>query len=125
MDKEICLDTDVCIEIVKETSLGRRILEDIDEKQINIPVAVIFELYLRETHIDKVDFFLSKFNPLPFEEQTAKIASSIHKQLKKQGNILDLRDLFIAATCIEHGYCLLTLNKKHFDRVQGLELMEI
>ena len=40
------------------------------------------------------------------------------------GNLIELRDLFIAASALAHDLPLATLNIKHFERVDGLVLVE-
>jgi len=59
---------------------------------------------------------------LSLDDNSAKKASELYKLLSKKGEILDLRDLFIASICLNNNLKLLTLNRKHFERVPGLEL---
>ena len=41
--------------------------------------------------------------------------------LKKQGNIIEDIDLFIAATCIVYDLTLITFNQKHFLHIPDLK----
>ena len=43
--------------------------------------------------------------------------------LKKRGEIIEDMDIMIAATCISNNLILITSNKKHFQRVKGLEVL--
>ena len=52
-----------------------------------------------------------------------KNASAIYAILKRQGNLIDDSDILIAAQCIENGYTLVTNNERHFERVDGLQLV--
>ena len=54
----------------------------------------------------------------------AEIASSIAKKLKAENKIIEFRDIFIAATAIANNMPLTTLNIKHFNRIDDLELIE-
>lgn len=36
--------------------------------------------------------------------------------------MIEFRDIFIAATCVVNKASLLTLNKKHFTRIAGLQV---
>ena len=36
--------------------------------------------------------------------------------------MIEFRDIFIAATCIENNLPIVTLNKKHFERIAGLDI---
>lgn len=49
---------------------------------------------------------------------TAVIINSTLKRKRKQ---IDLADLFIAATAVAHNLPLVTLNRKHFDRIEILK----
>ena len=123
MDEKICLDTDVCIEIVK----GNKNLNHFFETD-NLPYVstiTVFELLLRKTNLDKIDFLLSKVNILNFDEVSAKKASYIYKELEKFGELIEFRDIFIASISIINNCTLATLNKKHFSRIKGLKLLEI
>jgi tRNA(fMet)-specific endonuclease VapC len=62
------------------------------------------------------------FSILPFTEDVAKQAAIIYHQLKKKNQLIEFRDIFIAATCIVNNIPLVTANRKHFDRIEGLQL---
>lgn len=123
MDQKICLDTDICIEIIKGREIG--VVRRIIDKQVFISAISAFELYLRNTNLDAIDFFMNQVEILSFDGNVARLASSIDKELKISGNILDLKDLFIAATCMAYNCKLLTLNRRHFERIKGLELLDV
>jgi len=38
--------------------------------------------------------------------------------------MVEFRDIFIASTSIEYNLPLVTLNKKHFNRIEHLELFD-
>jgi len=42
--------------------------------------------------------------------------------LRKKGSIIELQDIFIAASSISMGMPLLTNNRKHFERIENLEI---
>ena len=52
----------------------------------------------------------------------AKRFGKIRADLKKKGHIIEDFDILIASDCIENNMPILTLNKKHFERVEGLEV---
>jgi predicted nucleic acid-binding protein len=45
--------------------------------------------------------------------------------LKNKGLEIDFRDLLIGATALNNNLKLVTLNKKHFSRVDNLEIIEM
>lgn len=123
MDQKVCLDTDVCVEILKNTDKGIEFINLINKSEVFITTISIFELFLRETNIFSIEKFLSKINILDFSELSAKKASEIFKDLRKEGKIIDVRDLFIASTTIVNNCVLATSNKKHFKNIKDLKLL--
>lgn len=61
---------------------------------------------------------------LPFNGQIAVKASQIHHSLRRSNQMIDFRDIFIAATCIVNNLPIVTLNKKHFERIEDLNIIE-
>ena len=125
MEQKVCLDTDICIEVIKNTEIGRKTVDAIAKYPIFITTITAFELYTRKTSIDKIDLFLNKVDVLDFDIRCAKAASKVYNSLKDGGMLIEFRDIFIAATCIENKCSLATLNKKHFERIKGLEILDI
>ena len=64
---------------------------------------------------------LSKIPVLPFDSACVKTAKEIYRDLKAQNHLISLPDIFIAATAITHDLHLLTLNRKHFERIDPLK----
>lgn len=48
--------------------------------------------------------------------------SVVIDRFRKKNKIIEFRDIFIAATAITNDMPLSTLNIKHFERIDGLEL---
>ncbi len=96
----------------------------------NIPISVtsvsVFELYIGASSKEKynnVSVLIQELKILKFDEAAAIKAAQINTELKRQNKLIEFRDIFIAATCIVNNLPLLTLNKKHFERVDGLRLI--
>lgn len=53
-----------------------------------------------------------------------EVASKILARSRSNGETIDVRDLFIGSIALSNGYKLLTNNKEHFRRIEGLELYE-
>lgn len=123
---EICLDTDIVVDILR-----RR--EDVIEelKKISFTPAItaitVTELFMGERRGENLELLLRemKFYPLDFE--AAVIAGKIYKELKKKGKLIDFRDLLIGAICIKFNLPLMTRNTRHFKRLTmyGLKLFNI
>ncbi|MBI3034930.1 type II toxin-antitoxin system VapC family toxin [Candidatus Woesearchaeota archaeon] len=123
MDKKVCLDTDVSIEILKSTAKASRLLDLTNDSEIYITTISVFELFLRETNLDAIEKLLLRTAVLDFSELSARKAAGILKELKSKGRIIDMRDLFIASASIVNNCALATLNKKHFENIKDLELL--
>jgi predicted nucleic acid-binding protein len=84
-----------------------------------------FEIYAG-TNKDQLGFWDSFFNDitiLPFTAEVSKIAANIDAELKRKRKQIAVPDLFISATAIHHKLPIATLNKKHFERVDDLEVL--
>lgn len=73
----------------------------------------------------KLEFFqnLAEKNILlPLTEISCQLASDIYANLRGQGRPIDDMDILIASIAIENGLVLVTHNRKHFERIEGLEI---
>ena len=57
------------------------------------------------------------------DEMVAK-AHEIILDLKRKNCLIDMADLMIAATAVVRKIPLATLNQKHFERIEGLILVD-
>lgn len=122
MGQDVCLDTDFVIALIRGDQKANVLLEKLIEAKISISSITVFELNLRETNLEIIDDLISNVNILPLDSKVAKKASIMFKELKKTGKLVELRDLFIAATAIVNDCFLLTFNKKHFEKIKGLKI---
>lgn len=60
---------------------------------------------------------------MPFDDLSVETAVSINSGLKRKRKQIDLPDLFIAATAIANDLPL-TLNRKQFNRIDTLKLID-
>lgn len=61
---------------------------------------------------------------MPFDQICVKSAVEINANLKRKRKQIDIADLFIAATSIANELPLATLNINHFERIEGLRIIE-
>lgn len=91
----------------------------------SISTVTLFELYIGAKNPERekdILLLIRGLNILPFTGETAIKAAEIYRLLIKQNKIIEFRDIFIAATCMVNNQSLITLNTKHFERVQDLKL---
>lgn len=60
---------------------------------------------------------------MPFDEVSVDTAVTINSQLKKKRKQINIADLFIAATAVANNLALAILNKRHFDRIEVLDIV--
>ena len=126
MDRKICLDSDIIIEILKD---NKEIIEKIYslEAIFHTTSINIFEIWNGrfKKEENQITGILKGFKKDNFEENHALLAGDSQIKLKESGDLIDFRDLFIASICIVNNLELLTNNKKHFERLKkfGLKLI--
>jgi tRNA(fMet)-specific endonuclease VapC len=121
----ICVDTDILIEYNRKKVKSDSILYKLSgEFEIAITSVTAYEI-LRGDDLSEDAFWKSYFTSikvLPFDLGVATLAGTIYRALKS--NPIDMPDLLIAAIAMHHGLPLATLNKKHFERVPLLKLVQ-
>ena len=60
----------------------------------------------------------------PYTEQTAYEHARIWAELEAAGKMIGYYDLIVAATGLERGSQVATFNRRHFDSVSGLSVIE-
>ena len=117
-------DTSVIIDHLRsKDKLNSRFYQILDEPQLSISAITSYELYLGATSKEKETDIQALVKPiiiLPVTDEIAIAAAKIYLQLRRKNKLIEFRDIFIAATCIVHELPIVTLNKKHFQRIDGL-----
>jgi tRNA(fMet)-specific endonuclease VapC len=61
---------------------------------------------------------------IPYTEQTAHEHARIWAELEAAGKMIGYYDIIVAATALERGSAVATFNRRHFDLVTGLNVIE-
>ena len=69
--------------------------------------------------------FLASVEIVPLDETTCPIFAQERGRLRAAGNLIGDFDLLIGATALRHGLTLLTNNRRHFERLQGLSILSV
>ena len=120
MEQKVCLDTDTVIAILNNEERAKNIPDKIAQSTVYITTITLFELLLRKTNLEAIESFRNKIYVLDFDEDSARKASTISKELQSKGKIIDFRDIFIASICIINNCELSTFNKKHFENINEI-----
>jgi predicted nucleic acid-binding protein len=106
----------------KTSTLLANILSQFAEPSISTVVQYEVEVGVTILHRDLWNSIFETLTVIPFRSPVALAACKIKNQLKAKGVQIDLADLFIAATAVVHHLPLATSNRKHFEKIDGLEL---
>jgi len=68
---------------------------------------------------------LAALSTLPLDAAAADRAAEVRRKLDRAGKGIGMGDSLIAGTVLVHGGVLLTRNRAHFERVEGLHLGKI
>ncbi len=127
-DKTLVIDTTLLIDYFRKTDKSKSRLVQLSERfdQLAISTVTEFEVYsgATETQLTFWNELLSEIIVLPFDSQAAHIAVEIQRDLKKLRKSIEKADLFIAATAVANRLTLDTLNRKHFDNIKQLALLD-
>jgi len=61
---------------------------------------------------------------VPYTEATALEHARLWAALESSGKMIGYYDLIVAATALEHGSTIATFNRRHFENVRGLRVIE-
>ncbi|MEK6922143.1 MAG: type II toxin-antitoxin system VapC family toxin [Nanoarchaeota archaeon] len=125
MVRRICLDSDVLIALLNRDEKTKQIIEALDA-DFYITTVNTFEVWYGRKKTEPVFEALEWLHSLEMDDKAARLAGDILRKLKDDGRMIDIRDMFIGAICINNDIELLTYNKKHFERLKefGLVLVE-
>jgi len=73
---------------------------------------------------DAVRQLIGALDVLPLNRQSAELAAGVRRTLDRNGQSIGMGDSLIAGIALTHSLPLFTRNRKHFDRVPGLVLVE-
>ena len=123
------IDSDVLVEYLRgNKSLVEQILDS------NISVITYGEVLYGEykfvrgsNAFEFVSDFVHNFNItiIDINKDIVNKFVEIKVGLEKSGKKLEDFDIFIVATALEHGLTLVTNNKKHFSRVENIQVLDV
>jgi len=126
------VDTDWAIHHLNgHTAIIER-LEALHPEGLGLSVVALAELYEGvyysrdpEESERKLNDFLDSVNIVGLDEETARLFGRERGRLRRAGAIIGDMDLLIAATALQYDLTLLSNNRRHFDRIDGLRIESI
>ncbi len=92
-----------------------------------ISLAEIYDGIYGSTNVDQQEGRLARvltsIKILYLDEAICRIFAQERRRLRSIGSLIGDMDLLIAATAIRNSVTLLTNNRRHFERVQGLSII--
>ena len=123
----LLIDTSILIEHLRKQNKQKSALYNIvNNYELYTSTVVEFELYTGATDSQKrrdIQEILAWCTVLPLTSDVAQAAATIYQQLKAKNQLIEIRDILIAATAIAHTLPLMTLNTGHFTRISTLHLI--
>ena len=128
-DKIVLADTSILIDYFRKTEKSNSVLIKLFNQDYDFCISAIteYEIYSGATP-SQFSFWnevLKNITVLAFDQSVVKEAVNINAALKIKRKQIDLADLFIAATAVAYHLLCATLNRKHFDRIEELQIMEL
>jgi len=127
------LDADVVIRGEKGTFDLKSWLENQPDERFEVAAVTVAELWhgverASAPHKNKrsqyLQTVLAVLPVIPYTEQTAYRHARIWADLEAAGTMTGYYDLIVAATALEVGSQVATFNRRHFDPVPGLTVIE-
>lgn len=107
-------------------------LEELAPTGIGISIISVAELYDgvfgssdNEKSERELKKLLNSFEVLPLDEETCRIFARERARLRTSGNLIGDLDLLIGATAIRHNLTILSNNRRHFARLEGLSIISV
>lgn len=126
-DRNVLIDTSVIIDFLRKANKRSSRLWQLQAQGIvgHVSTITLFEVYAgarKPSHFDDLERLFKWFVILPFTEPVALQASDIFRTLRARNQLIEFRDIFIAATAIASDMPISTLNIRHFQRIEGIRI---
>lgn len=121
----IVADTDVLIDALRGKGAHGRIALELSTGRLATTTITVFELCSgarTDAEREKIDKLLAALTILDVDEPAAREAARVRRDLEAKGAPIGTADYLIAGICLGRGAILLTRNRDHFERVEGLSL---
>ena len=124
------MDTDWVIDYLHKAYRTVRRLESLFTDGVGMSVVSLAELYeglARSRNLDAdaeaLRLFLEAVDVVPLDDAACRVFGEERARLREEGNPIGDMDILIGATAISCNLTLLTNNRRHFERMQGLNIV--
>ena len=125
---DVILDASVLIEYFrkgnKEGTFYAQIVRKYDIRSISVVAKLEILHGVRAEWVEYWNVTFATMAVVDFTDEMVAKAHEIILDLKRKNCLIDMADLMIAATAVVRKIPLATLNRKHFERIEGLILVD-
>jgi len=127
----VVLDTDILVSFIRgnEEAINKINNYYNSESSVMTTSMTVFELFRgafashnSEKKVGDIELLIEDLDILDFDTRSSKIVGKIYNELKRNGKIIDILDMFIASISISNNETLVTRNIKHFSRIPKLKI---
>lgn len=125
---KIVVDTSILIDHLRRGEVSKRIFDQLAQEKASlyIPTIVMYELYSgKSTRVssvqEEIQYLLGDIKRIELSEEIARTAGELLRDSKKR---IDVADYIIAASALEIGGTVVTLNTKHFSQIPHLRIYD-
>lgn len=127
-EKIVLVDTSILIDYYRKTNKVNSAWIALIYQGYEFVISAItkYELYSGATQ-NQMQFWesiMATISIISFNEACVDTAVNINAVFKQKRKQIDIADLFIAATAVTFDFPIATLNKKHFERIEHLIIIE-
>lgn len=118
-------DTDVLIDFLRGKGEAERIAAELKVGGLATTAVTSFELWAGAripAEVARIEILLEALKVIVLDKESARKAADVRRTLEAKGETIGMADSLIAGVCLYHGATLITRNRKHFKRVEGLRL---
>ena len=124
------VDTDWAIDYLRGTRAVAERIAELAEDGLGLSVISLAELYEGvyysrnpESGATALAKFLGIAPVVPVDDEICRIFARERGRLRAAGTLVGDFDLLIGATALRHDLTLLTNNRRHFERLEGLRII--
>jgi len=131
--KRLCFDTDILIDYLRGPSeTTKQLMKKIHERKIVACTTTVnsFEIWLGvylsskpEVLVEKTEEFMDQLEIINLNYETSTEANRILATLRKKGQAIEIRDLFVGSIAKVSETPLVTRNVKHYERIRELAVV--
>lgn len=124
----VVVDSDLVIDFLRGEGQGRSLVRTLlVEHRLRVTAVTAFELRVGTDFLARREEILRLLHrrTLPLDLNAAVRGGEVAATLRRQGQDIGFADCLQAGVCLRHDLPLATRNRKHFSRVEGLQLADL